>query len=79
MNKILVVITAFSLGYVLNDLTEGNVQLIPEAQAEMSRYDIELAVQSAMPDIESEVKSAINGCLIQRDPDADGASYIYCY
>lgn len=35
MNKILVVITAFSLGYVLNDLTEGNVQLIPEAQAEM--------------------------------------------
>ena len=48
MNKILVVITAFSLGYVLNDLTEGNVQLIPEARADVAGMSaIDLAGDNA--------------------------------
>ena len=67
MNKILVVITAFSLGYVLNDLTEGNVQLIPEAQAEMSSSDIQTAV-----------RSAISGRCYVMINDTMNASYIYC-
>ena len=67
MNKILVVITAFSLGYVLNDLTEGNVQLIPEAQAEISSYDIQKAV-----------REGISGhCWVSQDTSSIG-QWIYC-
>ena len=48
MNKILVIITAFSLGYVLNDLTETDISLIPEAQAELSSSQLQKAVKNAI-------------------------------
>ena len=63
MNRILVIITAFSLGYVLNDLTETDIRFIPKAQAEISASQIENAV-----------RNAINArCYIDQD-----IGYIYC-
>ena len=65
MSKILVIITAFSFGYVLNDLTETDISLIPEAQAELSSSQLQRAV-----------KNAIDGnCFVQM---SGNTGYIYC-
>jgi len=39
MNRTLLIIAVFSFGYVLNDLTEGNVKIIPELNAEVAGMD----------------------------------------
>ena len=39
MNRTLLIIAVFSFGYVLNDLTEGNVKIIPDLNAEVAGMD----------------------------------------
>ena len=39
MNRTLLIIAVFSFGYVLNDLAEGNVKIIPELNAEVAGMD----------------------------------------
>ena len=63
MNKLLVIITAFSLGYVLNDLTKTDISLIPEAELSSSQ-------------LQRAVKNAIDGnCFVQM---SGNTGYIYC-
>jgi hypothetical protein len=70
MNRTLLIIAAFSFGYVLNDLTEGNVKIIPELNAEvagMIHYDLRRD-----RDFKKAVKYVISGnCYVDSD-------YIYC-
>ncbi|MDG2319801.1 MAG: hypothetical protein P8L79_06050 [Rhodospirillaceae bacterium] len=70
MNRTLLIIAAFSFGYVLNDLTEGSVKIIPELNAEvagMSHYDLRRD-----RGFKKAVQNVISGnCYVDDD-------YIYC-
>ena len=70
MNRALLIIAAFSFGYVLNDLTEGEVKIIPELNAEvagMDYYDLRRD-----RDFKKAVQYVVSGnCYIDDN-------YIYC-